>query len=105
MCPPRSIISSKSKRFVLFSLSSRSDLNACLQEAEDDGEEKEESKVEGQGQKDEDDLEETSRQRGAQRDETVANFLPKVKSISPGTDAWQLYEDVCLVCAGLWIGF
>ena len=29
---------------------------------------------------------------------------PKVKPISPWTDAWQLYEDVCLVCAGLWIG-
>ncbi|KAF8556664.1 hypothetical protein OG21DRAFT_1495348 [Imleria badia] len=29
---------------------------------------------------------------------------PKGKPLSPWTDAWQLYEDVCLVCAGLWIG-
>ena len=29
---------------------------------------------------------------------------PKTKPLSPWTDAWQLYEDVCLVCAGLWIG-
>lgn len=29
---------------------------------------------------------------------------PKAKPLSPWTDAWQLYEDVCLVCAGLWIG-
>lgn len=29
---------------------------------------------------------------------------PKAKPISTWTDAWQMYEDVCLVCAGLWIG-
>ena len=29
---------------------------------------------------------------------------PKAKALSAWTDAWQLYEDVCLVCAGLWIG-
>ena len=28
----------------------------------------------------------------------------KAKPLSPWTEAWQLYEDVCLVCAGLWIG-
>ncbi|KAG9312677.1 hypothetical protein JVU11DRAFT_7094 [Chiua virens] len=28
----------------------------------------------------------------------------KAKPLSAWTDAWQLYEDVCLVCAGLWIG-
>ncbi|KAF8656131.1 hypothetical protein AX16_002733 [Volvariella volvacea WC 439] len=26
------------------------------------------------------------------------------KSISAWTDAWRVYEDVCLVCAGLWLG-
>ncbi|KAF9233259.1 hypothetical protein BU15DRAFT_90420 [Melanogaster broomeanus] len=29
---------------------------------------------------------------------------PKAKPMSNWTDAWQLYEDVCVVCAGLWIG-
>ncbi|KAG6373655.1 hypothetical protein JVT61DRAFT_6320 [Boletus reticuloceps] len=29
---------------------------------------------------------------------------PKANRLSPWTDAWLLYEDVCLVCAGLWIG-
>ena len=29
---------------------------------------------------------------------------PKAKQLSPWTDAWQLYEDVCLVCADFWIG-
>jgi hypothetical protein len=28
----------------------------------------------------------------------------RAKPLSPWTEAWQLYEDVCLVCAGLWIG-
>ncbi|TFK68934.1 hypothetical protein BDN72DRAFT_841243 [Pluteus cervinus] len=26
------------------------------------------------------------------------------KSITAWTDAWRVYEDVCLICAGLWIG-
>ncbi|KAJ3993055.1 hypothetical protein F5050DRAFT_1810868 [Lentinula boryana] len=28
----------------------------------------------------------------------------KSKSITTWTDVWRVYEDVCLVCAGLWIG-
>ncbi|KAF9220600.1 hypothetical protein BS17DRAFT_786803 [Gyrodon lividus] len=28
----------------------------------------------------------------------------KAKPLSTWTDAWQVYEDVCIVCAGLWIG-
>ncbi|KIJ19396.1 hypothetical protein PAXINDRAFT_166590 [Paxillus involutus ATCC 200175] len=28
----------------------------------------------------------------------------KAKTMSTWTDAWQIYEDVCIVCAGLWIG-
>ncbi|EDR05971.1 uncharacterized protein LACBIDRAFT_302169 [Laccaria bicolor S238N-H82] len=28
----------------------------------------------------------------------------KSKSITAWTDAWQVYEDVCIICAGLWIG-
>ncbi|KAF8197008.1 hypothetical protein BJ912DRAFT_1056100 [Pholiota molesta] len=29
---------------------------------------------------------------------------PKSKSITTWTDAWQVYEDVCIICAGLWMG-
>ncbi|KAF5341551.1 hypothetical protein D9758_012571 [Tetrapyrgos nigripes] len=29
---------------------------------------------------------------------------PKYKAITAWTDVWRVYEDVCLVCAGLWIG-
>ncbi|KAF8151642.1 hypothetical protein B0H34DRAFT_755784 [Crassisporium funariophilum] len=28
----------------------------------------------------------------------------KSKSITTWTDAWQVYEDVCIICAGLWMG-
>ena len=28
----------------------------------------------------------------------------KSRSITTWTDAWQLYEDVCIICAGLWMG-
>ncbi|KDR73035.1 hypothetical protein GALMADRAFT_212991 [Galerina marginata CBS 339.88] len=28
----------------------------------------------------------------------------KSKSITAWTDAWQVYEDVCIICAGLWMG-
>ncbi|KAJ3787099.1 hypothetical protein GGU10DRAFT_386124 [Lentinula aff. detonsa] len=28
----------------------------------------------------------------------------KSKSITTWTDVWRVYEDVCLVCAGLWVG-
>ncbi|KIJ67315.1 hypothetical protein HYDPIDRAFT_148817 [Hydnomerulius pinastri MD-312] len=28
----------------------------------------------------------------------------KAKPLSTWTDAWQIYEDVCIVCAGLWMG-
>ncbi|EGO22871.1 hypothetical protein SERLADRAFT_356865 [Serpula lacrymans var. lacrymans S7.9] len=28
----------------------------------------------------------------------------KSKVVSPWTDAWRIYEDVCIVCAGLWVG-
>jgi hypothetical protein len=28
----------------------------------------------------------------------------KAKLISPWTDVWRVYEDVCIICAGLWIG-
>ncbi|KAK0201194.1 hypothetical protein DFS33DRAFT_1375835 [Desarmillaria ectypa] len=29
---------------------------------------------------------------------------PKSKFITAWTDMWQVYEDVCIICAGLWIG-
>ncbi|KAJ7510878.1 hypothetical protein B0H11DRAFT_2183614 [Mycena galericulata] len=29
---------------------------------------------------------------------------PKSKSITAWTDAWRVYEDVCVICAGLWMG-
>ena len=28
----------------------------------------------------------------------------KSRSITAWTDAWQVYEDVCIICAGLWMG-
>lgn len=28
----------------------------------------------------------------------------KSKSVTAWTDAWQVYEDVCIICAGLWMG-
>ncbi|KAJ7844646.1 hypothetical protein B0H13DRAFT_2096329 [Mycena leptocephala] len=37
---------------------------------------------------------------------TVASLSPdpKSKSITAWTDAWRVYEDVCVICAGLWMG-
>ena len=32
-----------------------------------------------------------------------ASIKPQ-KSITTWTDAWQVYEDVCIICAGLWMG-
>ncbi|THV01713.1 hypothetical protein K435DRAFT_654798, partial [Dendrothele bispora CBS 962.96] len=29
---------------------------------------------------------------------------PKYKTVTAWTDVWRVYEDVCLVCAGLWVG-
>ncbi|KAJ6511198.1 hypothetical protein C8R45DRAFT_966334 [Mycena sanguinolenta] len=29
---------------------------------------------------------------------------PKSNSITAWTDAWRVYEDVCVICAGLWMG-
>ena len=29
----------------------------------------------------------------------------KYRSMTAWTDAWQVYEDVCIICAGLWMGY
>ncbi|KAF8882955.1 hypothetical protein BD779DRAFT_1541018 [Infundibulicybe gibba] len=33
-----------------------------------------------------------------------SELMAKSKSITAWTDAWRVYEDVCIICAGLWLG-
>lgn len=45
---------------------------------------------------------------GTDADQSCCGPLPeasvKSKFVSTWTDAWRVYEDVCIICAGLWMG-